>query len=499
MSEAPGATRSTPSDTFSRLIRSGVFYALGVAAQRASTVLLLPVYTRLLTPEEVGTIWVLSAAAGIATLVLAMGLPEAVIRFGLRPEAGHSKAEAVASAFLPMMGWSALALGLVWFFRDPLSSLLLGRGDRGELVVLACTGVWFEVGSLVPLSVLRAENRAARHMAWSVARLVLSTSLTLVLLSAFRLGLTGVWIANAIVMAILFVAALPIVTPYLRARPSRALARPLVRFGTPIMVATLLSFVLDTAYVYILRPARGLEEVSQYGVLYRVAKLIHTLLSQPFSMAWLPLVLSVRARAQQEQLVARTLTYATLIVSLAAMGSTLFRQELVALLATGDYLRLLSVYPWIAFGVVFSVASQVVTTPLILANRTELITLTMGLAAATNLVLGLLWIPRFGASGAAFASFVSTALLPLLGGWLARRHGQVRYEWGRILVITTVVAGFTAIGLWAERAPRLESLVLRVGACVAAGAFFLTRVFLRPGEIAAIRRSFDHVRRFRLR
>jgi len=467
------------------LARSGATYAIGIAAQRLSTLVLLPVYTRVLSGEDVGTVWMLAAVTAVATLVLAAGLPEAVIRFSR----AQDRRDEPAAALVPLLGWSAIVAAMAWLFRDSLSVILLGTPRHGLLIGIAAITVVFEVGSQIPLALLRAEGRAARHTAWSFTRFVVGTALSLVFLLGLEMGLLGVVLANMLASALLFAVAFPIVAPHLRRRLSGRTMKVLLRFGAPIMFAALLSLALDSAYVYILRPTRGLEELSQYGAVYRVAKLIHTLLSQPFSLAWLPIVWSVAGRPDEDRVYARALTYTVLGISLAAMVSILFRRELVALIASPAYLSCVWAFPWIAAGVVFSLAAQVLTTALILENRTELLTATMAIAVVVNVALCLAWIPEHGYRGAALASFVSSALLPIVGGILAARVRSIPYEWARVLAVAAVASALTALGLLGERVHGAGGVALRVAACAAAVPAFANPWFLRSSERAFVARK----------
>ena len=61
--------------------RDAVVYGVGVVAQRLATILLLPIYTRLLTPRDYGLIELLQLSVEITTILVSAGTMSGVLRF----------------------------------------------------------------------------------------------------------------------------------------------------------------------------------------------------------------------------------------------------------------------------------------------------------------------------------------------------------------------------------------------------------------------------------
>src|SRR5687768_17653860 len=109
---------------FQRLVASGAAYQAASVISAGLAALLLPVYTRALTPGDYGLAETLLTYLILASIPLRMGLQEAFVRFWFDdedPERRRRVAKiASGSVFLTTTAASLLALA----FAGPLSELL---------------------------------------------------------------------------------------------------------------------------------------------------------------------------------------------------------------------------------------------------------------------------------------------------------------------------------------------------------------------------------------
>ena len=205
--------------------------------ERTIWLLLLPIYTRVLSPAEMGTAMTVLAVASLTQPIIAPGIESAYLRtaYGHRaPEnAGGIDPSAIAVIHLTFL---TLGLGSLLALAEPISALLLPGIPAWPLYYLA-------VGS-VGLSTLGAPLRAewlARHRARSIAltqiaRIAISVTTTLVALLSFRWGLVSLLLGNFVaVLALLPLYAWTFVPMVLRGSDWAAVRRalPLALVGVP--------------------------------------------------------------------------------------------------------------------------------------------------------------------------------------------------------------------------------------------------------------------------
>ena len=104
----------------------------------------------------------------------------------------------------------------------------------------------------------------------------------------------------------------------------------------------------------------------------------------------------------------------------------------------------------------------IVATGLNLTSHTGWLPITMGAAAATNLVLNLVLIPSVGMIGAGVSTIAGYGLLAVTTGAVAQRHYRVEWDLGRVIASLGIAGALSAAALLGP-----DMLLWRL-ACIAA-------------------------------
>jgi O-antigen/teichoic acid export membrane protein len=465
------------------MLRHTLAYGLGNVANRLVGFILLPVYTRAIPSDELGILWVMNAASGLLSTFLAMGMTSAIFRFYFKADRDDERNRIISTAFLFLGALSSVVLLGVWLAREPLAALLAGDPAHARYVGIVAAGVFFDVGLFVPLALLRAQERSARFALISLFRFVIGIIVNVWLVVHLRMGAYGVLLGTALTNASLFAFLLPMVLRRLRFDLERRLLRQLVRFGIPIMFATIGSFLVDSSDLWLLRAIRGLDEVSRYGTVYRIAKMVQVLIVQPFTLAWPAVMWSLERRPEGPKIYARILTYAVFVTAFCALGASLFRREVIVVLATREFLVADWIMPWVVFGFVFLASHYVFNTGVSQVGRTEFITWTVVISVVVNVGLNLLLIPSYGMRGAAVSTFVAYVVMAGTMFFFSQRLKPIAFEWGRLGAIAAAAALLAVLGVIAESVPGAAGLGLRATLWMLFPvALLLNRAFLRREE-----------------
>ena len=183
------------------MLQSTTVYSLGYAVQRAIALLMLPVYTRAISPAEYGALGVLLSIASVAAIVFAAGLDIAIFRhyfeLGSDPARQRRYVDSVWR-FLTIYPLSAAVLlsGLAWPFVSG------NRLVTGVDVMLTLVGTAFSVAAVaLPLSVLRAEQHLRKYLAATATTTVLTPLLGILFVVVLDQGLRGFLLATLLANA----------------------------------------------------------------------------------------------------------------------------------------------------------------------------------------------------------------------------------------------------------------------------------------------------------
>src|SRR4051794_30835518 len=217
-----------------RLASTGAAYTAASILSKVIAVALLPLYTRYLTPADYGAAEVLFAAVVLVSIVVRLGLIEAILRFYYQED--ENPAEVVASSFAGLFWLATLGALLLLPFAEPLSEAVLNRSAPG-LARIAIGGLWVLTMWEFMLTLFRLEERARAFFVTTILNVLASIGLTVVLVVGLDEGARGLLIGSYATGGAFVVGLIAWQRRQLSLCFDRGLLRRLFRFGGPTMPA----------------------------------------------------------------------------------------------------------------------------------------------------------------------------------------------------------------------------------------------------------------------
>lgn len=460
-----------------RLSSQTIIYGVGDAVTRIAGLILLPIYTRILAPEDYGRLALALLVSTITSLVLEFGLRSAFFRFYFQNEEAGVRRRLVGTALIYLLAASAAILTPLVLFADSLAAPLFKDDALLPLIQVALLGTFFDLGSVVPFAIFRAEQRAAQYAGLSLLRFLINTTLNIVAVVALGWGVMGVVYANLLTSALFFVVCVLLTVRSIEWTVDLALLKRLLAFGVPLVPAYLAGWALTFSDRFFLERYADLKQVGIYAIGYSIASVLNMVMGW-FNTAWLPYGYSVAGQEDAKTFYARMLTYALTLFTLIALVLSIFAGEVLRLLATPSYYGAASVVPLVALGYLFYQMNYMIAFGLDLTGKTSYYAPIVGAAAAVNLALNFLLIPPFGMMGAAVSTALSYMVLPVTAYLIVRRLYPVPYEKGRLLKLAAASAGVFLVSValktgrpWLDAGAGL-ALLLVWGATLYFGRFF---------------------------
>jgi O-antigen/teichoic acid export membrane protein len=459
-----------------RLGRHSAIYGIGGLVSRVIAVLLLPVYTRYLTPADYGTIETLLALTTVMGLILRAGITSAFFRFYFDVDDDAGRLRVLRTSFWFTMGGGTLGLLLLLALADPVSSLLFGTDDAANLVRASGVALWATVNYEQLTALFRVEERSVAFVSASLANVFLTIGLTLLLVVALEKGPLGVIVGNFSGTLIVYLALLGYRREQLGFQFDRGLLREMNRFGLPLVPTALFLWMTNFSDRFFLVWLADVAEAGLYSVGVRIASAMVLLLTA-FRMAWPAFAYSIRDEGEARRTYAFVLTYLTVVTAWVALALTLLSPWLVDLLAADQFAESSRVVGPLAFSTVAYAAYVVIAIGVGRARRTQFNWVVTGLAAVVNVLLNLLLIPPYGMMGAAIATVAAYSTMAIAMAWWSQRIYPVPYQWRRVATATAAAVGLAAIG---------KGLGGGIAAAIALTALYLPVLlalgFTNPGE-----------------
>jgi len=434
-----------------RLSAQTMIYGVGDAVTRVAALLLLPIYTRILTPEDYGKLAIVALVTTVVGLILDSGQRSAFFRFYFQSETLHARRRLTGTVLIYLLLSAAAILLPFALFFDRIALPLFRETTLLPLIQIALIGTFFDIGSVIPFATFRAEQRAAQYAKLSVVRFLINVTLNIIAVAVLRWGVIGVIYANLLTSVLFFMVCLGLTLRDVEWTLDMGLLKQLLRFGLPIVPANLAGWVLTFSDRFFLERYADLTQVGIYSVGYSIAGVLNMMMGW-FNTAWAPYCYSVSKQQDAKAIYARVLTYTIFLCTLVGLGLSLFAGETLLLLTPPSYHGAARIVPLIVLSYLFFEINYLIAFGLDLTGKTEYYPFVVGAGAVFNLCLNLVLIPPFGMMGAAVATVLSYALLPIIEYFIVRRLYPVPYEWRRLLKLA-----FVSVGVY------LTSIVLKTG------------------------------------
>ena len=425
-----------------RLATTGAAYTAASILSKLIAVALLPLYTRYLTLADYGTAEVLFAAVVFASIIVRLGLIEAIMRFYYLPD--EDSREVVRSTFAALFWLATIAALLLLPFAKPLSEALLGK-PAPELGRITIGGLWVLTMYEFMLTLFRLEERARAYFLATMLNVLASIGLTVVLVVAAGEGARGLLLGSYATGAAFVLGLAALNWRRLSLRFDTALLRRLFRFGLPTMPAEVSLYLLNFVDRLIIIRSLSAAEVGLYSLAVKFAQAVNVLV-RGFQLAWPPLAYSIRDDDEARRVYANVVTLFVAGCAWIVAGMWLFSRWIVRALAAPDFFGAYKPIGLIAIAVTLYALYLVLVVILGRTGRTEL-TLPAALGALlANVALNLLLVQRMGIVGAGVALVASYLLGLALMYVFTQRLFPVPYEWGRLTRIVLIVAAIVGFG-----------------------------------------------------
>ena len=377
------------------ILKHSSVYAVGQILSRFASILLLPLYTRCLSPADYGCVAILDLTAGILAILIGSGMASAVVRsyFDTEDEDARSKVWWTGLTWVSLSA-TVLVLPLI-IARQSIADLTLGSNimNGGMFYLLATGTLWMNTVSELLETWLRVKKRSGTFVALSTFRLLLNIVLNVWFLVGLDLGIGGLLTGNVIAAT-----ANTTLLLLLFARSQSAFAfdkavlRTLLSFGSPLIIQAFLSLMMHEADRYILRAYASLDQVGVYSLAYKVGQAVNTLCLIPFAAIWSVVLYEIAQQPDAKNTFAQVFKYYVYGLLVVMLAAALFAFPVLPLLTPGDFSQAVDLIPVIVLAFIFFAMHSQFSVPVLLARRTAALIPASVVGVIANVVCNCLFV-----------------------------------------------------------------------------------------------------------
>lgn len=405
------------------LLRRGSLYSVVLAIQLASSILVLPLVTRLVAPAEYGRVAIAVVVTKIVAVLAAVGIPAAITVEAFRRPDG----DRVAAGLVSLAAATAVVVGVAGTITAPWWSGPLGDGRMTAPAALAvATGAAMAV-QVAGQSLLQARDQVGRFVAVAV---VATAGAQVCGLAAVLIGdrtatryLAGVLAANAVAAVLTLVLAGA-------ASPARARERwrPALGLALPTVPHSAALFVMAAGDRLVIGALMTTAAVGRYDIAYNVGA-ISLILLTAFNQAWAPQVYGSPEDERWSILAATTATVQRVFTRF-AVAASLAAPVGLAVVAPGSYRTpaMTTVASLLPIGSVVYVVYLSRVHVVFQERRTSILAWSTPVATAVAIGACVVLVDTWGIVGAAVATVLGYVVQAALVSFSARSLAVVPWD-----------------------------------------------------------------------
>jgi O-antigen/teichoic acid export membrane protein len=468
-----------------RLIASTFAYQAPSILSSLLALVTLRLYTGHLSTADYGYAENLLTAIIFTSILLRFGIGEAFVRFWFDDE-DHARRLDLARTVTSWTLYASTAVTLLGLaFAGPLSQLILAHDDA-TLMSIGLLGLWAFTNLEVANALLRVEERLALYVRMSIANILLTVTLTVLLVVVHDGGARGYVLGNYGASTVILIALWILQRDRVSFRPPRRTVA-LLRFGGPTVPADAAAFALNVVDRTYLLHAQSADAAGRYGFAARLSTVVIVAV-RGFQAAWPPLAYSVTDEAQAARLYARVTTAYVAVTGIVVCGVTLVGRWAVRALASDpSYYGASDALPWVALGwALYGLVLVLIT----VAGRAKVTTRNFPATAAglvVNVVLLVTLVGPLGIAGAGIALCGAYVVIVAVLYVLTRRLFVVPFEWARLATAVAVLAVLGVGGELLLPTHGAVGLVTRLAVLATAPVLLVVARVVTPAELRALR------------
>ena len=416
-------------------------YMVGSMLAKLASFLLLPIYTRYLTPADYGILELLSMTIDLVGILAGMTLSSSIFPFYAEAKEGDDANAVISTAAIGMTALSMITAAVGLLLAPALNNFL--TPERGKAVYFQIFFLIYiaQTAEVVPFMMCRALQRSVLVVVINLIRLLALIGFNVLFVVVLGMGVMGILISTLVVSATVSIGMLIFLFRNTGFVFSAVKFKKMARFAFPVAFVSLGNFFLVFSDRYFVNHYVGPAAVGLYGLAYRFGFLISTFVFGPFQQVWAPQRFVIARQANAREVFRRVFLYVNIGLGGTALVIALFVRDVLKVMTTQAFVSAYAIVPFILLAQIVHHWTAYNNLGLFLTKTTKKLAWGSAVAIPVVLVLNFLLIPQYGVWGAVAATLIAYTLRFLIIQRLSQQEYHIDYDWTRIIRLYGILIG----------------------------------------------------------
>jgi len=429
-----------------QLLGDVFIYGLSSVIGRAINFLLLPIFTRILSPTDYGVLNIVNTTFSIIWLLSVMALDSAAFVYFYDNKNQNSRKSIYASWFWFQLFLSIFLGALLFFFSTFLSISFFNTSIyRHEFRLIGLILIVNILPSII-WNWLRSQRKAKETSIFSLIQSLVLIALNIWFIAFLKWGIKGFFIAQVISGGLMSFVSLLILKDWISIKFfDRKLLSQMFRYSIPLVPTAIALWGLNSAGGYFLQFYKGENEVGLYQTGVTIAGMM-TFVIGAFTQAWGPFAMSMKDESGAIDFFAKVFILYLSVVGLLATGVGIFSPEILKFITTPAYQDAHWVTSILVFSSLLVGLNYIGSLGMNLVKNMRQFAKAFLVGSGINVLLYLVGSKYLGKEGCALASLVTNTGISVYIFWASQKMVFIPYNFFKgwiifLSCITIVIFG----------------------------------------------------------
>lgn len=381
-----------------RLVNDSAIFAIGNLGSKLINILLVPLYTFYLTTTEYGTVDVITTTISMLLPIITLSIFDAVLRFAM------DKSKDSSSVFTNGLAVTLIGSIVSLVILTPLLNLFHVKYFVYLMIILV-----LQAFQTMEAEYARAIGKVKIFALNGIIGTIITAISNVVMIVFFRMGMNGYLLSMVFAMlaCCVFLTISLNAWQYLKIDTlSWKAASGMLMYSIPLIPNALSWWISNASSRYFILFFVGVSANGLYAVANKIPSLL-SMLNSIFFQAWQLSAIDEYSSEDNDKFYSSIFSHYFGIMFLAASFILLVIKPVLKYFVGHSFFESWTIIPILIFSVMYSCFAGFFGTNYIAAKKTVGIMMTTFYGAIINIITSFMFVPHFGAIGAAVSSLIS--------------------------------------------------------------------------------------------
>lgn len=445
-------------------LKQSAVYGLSRISLKFISFILTPIYSIYFTVSEYGVLDRFERFWQIILAISLFGAETALLRWYTLAENEAKKKSLIFSILSFLLVLNAIIIIIGSIFSAQISYFIFDTPLYNRIIIYTFLIAAFEALLMIPLSVLRAQNKPLKYLILTLSSAVISMGLQLYFLFYSNIKLEGIFLSKFIAPFVIFFILIPYLAKHIKINFERTELIDILKFSLPLMLTSIVSVLLNSVNRFILGFVGSPDDVGLFSLASNISGVITALLISPFQLAFNVIFWQKLKDENAPRFYTKSMTYSVFLYVWGALALSLTIPYLIKIYIPKNmsYWGAAEIVPILSLSLVFYGMLTISYMSYHHAKRNDLIFYFQTGTLILNIALNYLLIPHFGMFGAAFSTFISFVILILIMYKFSNRFYFIKYETYKISMMIILAGLIMSLFYFIKFNPKWLDMVFRI-------------------------------------